>query len=80
MRYCGIIEPCGTRFLILLGNGIGKRSFAVLRQIAALFICPLLSKTGWYFLDFTFNGQWLHTFWLLIYDEVGRVSNYRAFR
>ena len=46
MRYCGIIEPCGTRFLILLGNGIGKRSFAVLRQIAALFICPLLSKTG----------------------------------
>ena len=55
--YCGIIEPCGTRFFILLGNGIGKRSFTVLRQIAALFICPLLSKTGRYFLEFTFNGQ-----------------------
>ena len=57
VRYCGIIEPCGTRFFILLANGIGKRSFTVLRQIAALFICPLLSKTGRYFLEFTFNGQ-----------------------
>ena len=46
VRYCGIIEPCGRRFFILLANGIGKRSFTVLRQIAALFICPLLSKTG----------------------------------
>ena len=34
VRYCGIIEPCGTCFFILLGNGIGKRSFTVLRQIA----------------------------------------------
>ena len=44
VRYCGIIEPCGTRLLILLGKGIGKRSFTVLRQIAALFNCPVLSK------------------------------------
>ena len=57
VRYCDIIEPCGTRFFILLGNGVGKRSFTVLRQIAALFICPLLSNTGRYFLEFTFNGQ-----------------------
>ena len=57
VRYCGIIGPCGTQFFILLANGIGKRSFTVLRQIAALFICPFLSKTGRYFLEITFDGQ-----------------------
>ena len=49
--YCGIIQPCGVRFFILLANGIRYHGIAI------LFIWPLLSNVGQYLEDFRPNGK-----------------------
>ena len=57
---CGIAvssRPAGDSFSSFWLTVSVKDLSLYLRQIAALFICPLLSKTGRYFLEFTFNGQ-----------------------
>ena len=51
VRYCGIIQPCGMRFFILLANGIRQKK--ILHGIAVLLIWPLLSNAGQYLEDLT---------------------------
>ena len=47
-----------------------RRSFMVLGTVH----CALLSNARQYFLRLKTNGKWLHNFWQLIYDEIGRGS------
>ena len=51
VRYCSIIQLCGTRFFILLANGIRYHGIAI------LFIWNLLSNVGQYLEDFRLNGK-----------------------
>ena len=46
VRYCGIIQPCGIRFFILLVNGIRLKK--ILQGIAVPFIFAPLSNAGQY--------------------------------
>ena len=51
-----------------------------LHGIEVPFTCALLSNSGQYLEDFGLNSKWIHNFWQLIYDEIGRTSNYWAFQ
>ena len=77
-RYCGIIQRRGMRFFTLVANGIRWKK--IVHGIAVLFIWPLLSMVGQYLKEFRLNGKWIHNFWQLLYDEIGRTSNDLAFR
>ena len=55
VRYCGIIQPCGMRFFILLWTVFGKRrSFTVLWYCSLCLSC-LMWVNIWKTLDFTVN-------------------------
>ena len=52
---CGIIQPCGMCFFILLANGIRYKK--ILPGIEVPFIWPLLSNVGQYVEDIRLNGK-----------------------
>ena len=79
---CGILvssSPAVCGFSSFWLTVFGKRK-RILHRITVLFIWPLLSNVGQYFEDFRLNGKWIHNFWQLLYDEIGRTSNDLAFR
>ena len=63
---CGI-AVCGfsSFWLMVFGK---RRSFTVLQY------CLLRSSVIWMQVSIFQNGTWLHNFWQIIYDEIGRAS------